>query len=43
LRTTFLSKYSNEISLADMLQLEVIAAYRKRETGQKYLVIPSKE
>jgi NADPH:quinone reductase len=43
LRTTFLSKYSNEISLADMLQLEVIAAYRKRETGQKYLVIPNKE
>jgi NADPH:quinone reductase len=43
LRTTFLSKYSNEISLADMLQLEIIAAYRKRETGQKYLVIPNKE
>jgi NADPH2:quinone reductase len=43
LRTTFLSKYSNEISLADMLQLEVISAYRKRETGQKYLVIPNKE
>jgi NADPH2:quinone reductase len=41
LRTTFLSKYSNEISLADMLQLEVIAAYRKRETGQKYLVNPT--
>jgi NADPH2:quinone reductase len=43
LRTTFLSKYSNEISLADVLQLEVIAAYRKRETGQKYLVNPNKE
>jgi NADPH2:quinone reductase len=42
LRTTFLSKYSNEISLADMLELEVIAAYRKRETGQKYLVNPNK-
>jgi NADPH:quinone reductase len=43
LRTTFLSKYSNEISLADMLQLEVITAYRKRETGRKYLVNPNKE
>jgi NADPH2:quinone reductase len=43
LRTTFLSKYSNEVSLADVLQLEVIAAYRKRETGQKYLVNPNKE
>jgi NADPH:quinone reductase len=43
LRTTFLSKYSNEISLADMLQLDVIAAYRKRETGQKYLVYPNKK
>jgi len=41
LRTTFLSKYSNEISLKDMLQLDIIAAYRKRETGQKYLVIPN--
>jgi NADPH:quinone reductase len=43
LRTIFLSKYSNVISLADMLRLEVIAAYRKRETGQKYLVDPSME
>jgi NADPH:quinone reductase len=43
LRTTFLSKYSKEISLAEVLQLEVIAAYRKRETGQKYLVNPNKQ
>jgi len=43
LRTTFLSKYSKEISLAEILQLEVIAAYRKRETGQKYLVNPNKQ
>jgi NADPH2:quinone reductase len=43
LRTTFLSKYSNEISLADMLRLDVIAAYRKRETGQKYWVNPNKD
>jgi NADPH2:quinone reductase len=43
LRSTFRSEYSNEISLAEMLQLEVIAAYRKRETGRKYLVIPNKD
>ncbi len=43
LQTTFLSKYSNEISLPDMLRLEVIASYRKRETGQKYLVNPNKK
>jgi NADPH2:quinone reductase len=42
LRTTFASKYSNEISLAETLQLEVISAYRKRETGKKYLVNPNK-
>ena len=38
----FLSKYSREISLAEALQLDVIAAYRKRETGQKYLINPNK-
>jgi NADPH2:quinone reductase len=43
LRTTFLSKYSKEISLAEVLDLEVMAAYRKRETGQKYLVNPNKQ
>jgi NADPH2:quinone reductase len=42
LRTTFASKYSNEISLAESLQLDVIAAYRKRETGKKYLINPNK-
>ena len=42
LRTTFASQYSREISLAEVLHLDVIAAYRKRETGQKYLVNPNK-
>jgi NADPH:quinone reductase len=42
LKTIFTSKYSGEISLVEMLQLDVIAAYRKRETGKKYLVNPSK-
>jgi NADPH2:quinone reductase len=42
LRTTFFSKYSQEISLAEALQLDVMTAYRKRETGQKYLINPNK-
>jgi NADPH:quinone reductase len=42
LKTTFASTYSNEISLTETLQLDVIAAYRRRETGKKYLVNPNK-
>jgi NADPH:quinone reductase len=42
LRSTFASKYSNEISLAESLHLDVIAAYRRRETGRKYLINPNK-
>ena len=42
LTTTFASKFSAEISLAEILHLDVIAAYKKRETGKKFLVNPSK-
>ena len=42
LKTTFASRYSQEISLAEALQLEIIAAYAKRSTGRKYLVTPNK-
>jgi NADPH2:quinone reductase len=42
LKTIFASKYSAEISLAETLHLDVIAAYRKRETSRKYLVNPNK-
>jgi NADPH:quinone reductase len=42
LRTTFASKFSAEISLAEALHLDVIAVYRKRETGKKYLVNPNR-
>jgi NADPH:quinone reductase len=42
LTTTFASKYSNEISLAEALHLDVIAAYGRRETGRKYLIMPNK-
>jgi NADPH2:quinone reductase len=42
LKTTFLSTYSNEISLAELLQLDVIADYTKRATGAKYLLRPNR-
>jgi NADPH:quinone reductase len=42
LKTTFASHYSQEISLAEALQPEIIAAYSKRATGQKYLINPNK-
>jgi NADPH2:quinone reductase len=42
LTTTFASHYSNEISLADALDLEQIAVYNQRATGTKYLINPAK-
>ncbi len=42
LKTTFASRYTAEISLAEALQLDVIAAYEKRATGAKYLINPNK-
>ncbi|MDP9088703.1 MAG: zinc-binding dehydrogenase [Pseudomonadota bacterium] len=42
LRTTFASHYSREISLTEALQPDIIAAYSKRATGEKYLINPNK-
>ena len=42
LKTTFLSRYSREVSLAEALQPATIAAYGKRATGEKFLINPSK-
>jgi NADPH2:quinone reductase len=42
LKTTFASHYSQEISMAEALQPQIIAAYSKRATGQKYLINPNK-
>ena len=42
LKTTFASTYQREISLAEMLDLDVIAGYNERATGAKYLVVPVK-
>ena len=40
IKTTFASHYTQEISLADMLQPEIIRGYAKQATGEKYLVKP---
>jgi NADPH:quinone reductase-like Zn-dependent oxidoreductase len=42
LKTTFASYYTKEISLAEALQPDIIAAYNKRATGEKYLINPAK-
>jgi len=42
LKTTFASHYAEEISLPQMLQLDKIAIYNKRATGEKYLINPNK-
>ena len=42
IKTTFASTYIQEISLEEMLQPEVINAYAKHKTGNKYLVNPQK-
>jgi NADPH:quinone reductase len=41
LKTTFASHYSSEVSLAGALQLDAIANYNKRATGEKTLINPS--
>jgi NADPH2:quinone reductase len=42
LKTTFASHYTAEISLAEALQPQVMAAYNKKGTGAKYLINPNK-
>ena len=41
LKTTFASHYTHTISLADALRPEIVAAYAKKATGEKYLIDPS--
>lgn len=43
LTTTFASRYSRTVSLAEALQPDAIAAYRKRATGEKFLINPNKD
>lgn len=42
LKTTFASHYTREISLAEALQPDILAAYNRRATGEKYLINPNK-
>jgi hypothetical protein len=42
LKTTFASHYTAEISLSDVLRPDIMAAYGRRATGEKYLINPSK-
>ncbi len=42
IRTTFASHYSREVSLAEALSLDAIAAYGKQATGEKFLINPHK-
>jgi NADPH:quinone reductase-like Zn-dependent oxidoreductase len=41
IRTTFASHYTKTVSLAGALNLDEIAVYNRRATGEKYLVNPS--
>ena len=41
LKTTFASRYTRTLSLADALKPETVAAYAKKATGEKYLIDPS--
>jgi NADPH:quinone reductase-like Zn-dependent oxidoreductase len=42
LKTTFASHYTQVVSLQEALQLENIAVYAKRATGEKFLINPNK-
>ena len=43
LKTTFASHYTARISLTETLKPEIIAAYNRRATGEKYLIVPTKD
>jgi hypothetical protein len=42
IKTTFASHYTAEIGLSEALKTEVIAAYNRKATGEKYLINPAK-
>jgi NADPH:quinone reductase-like Zn-dependent oxidoreductase len=42
IKTTFASHYTQTISLAEALKPEIIQAYAKRATGEKFLINPNK-
>ena len=42
IKTTFASRYTSVISLSEALQPDVIAAYNRKATGEKFLIAPHK-
>ena len=42
LQTTFASHYTDEITLAEALEVETLRDYDKKATGKKYLITPNK-
>ena len=42
IKTTFASRYTREVSLAEALQLKTILVYGRQATGEKILVNPNK-
>ena len=42
LKTTFASHYTQQVSLAEALQLDAVAVYGKQATGAKFLIVPHK-
>lgn len=43
LKTTFASHYTDEISLSEALQTDVVARYYAKTTGEKFLMCPQKD
>jgi len=43
LKTTFASHYTNEISLSEALDSDVVARYYAKTTGEKFLLCPQKD
>lgn len=41
IRTTFASSYTSRITLDQAVQPDIIAAYNRRATGEKYLILPN--
>lgn len=42
LKTTFASHYTDEISLAEALQADIVRRYNAKTTGEKFLICPQK-
>ena len=42
LKTTFASRYTRTVSLAEALSAQAIAVYARRATGEKFLIDPSR-